>query len=388
MDATRLWAEIDLSAVAFNLRQVRSCTGADVDILCPVKADAYGHGAVEVSRELVRCGITMLGVANVSEGIELREAKIRTPILVLGATLPGEVPAAIRQHITLTVSPPDILPVIAAEAARQGRPTMVHLMVDTGMTRMGVETSKVAELARQVMQTPSVALEGLATHFPLTDDSDWDYSREQLSVLNDMLESLAREDIHPPIRHAANTSGTVLLDDSHLTMVRPGLSLYGMYSSAAVARRIEFRPVLCLKTQIVYLRDVTAGTPVGYGHSWTAPEDTRIATLAIGYADGYSRLYSNRADVIHRGRRAPVVGRVSMDCITVDLGREAEAAIGDTVTLIGREGDASITAEEMAEWRDSIPHEVTCSLGTRVKRIYVRNGANPPAGRAGRSVEV
>ena len=388
MDATRLWAEIDLSAVAFNIRQVRSCIGTGVDILAAVKADAYGHGAVEIARELVRRGVEMLGVANVGEGIELREVRIRTPILVLGATLPGEVPAAIRHRVTLTLSPPDILPVIAAEAARQGRPARVHLMVDTGMARMGVETSRVAELARQVMQTPGVTLEGLATHFPLADDEDMSFSKEQLAVLNDILESLAREDIHPPIRHAANTSGTVLLDDSHLTMVRPGLSLYGMYPSAAVARQLELHPALSLKTQIVYLRDVTAGTPVGYGHSWKAPEDTRIATLPIGYADGYSRLYSNRADVIHRGRRIPVVGRVSMDCITVDLGRDAEAAIGDTVTLIGREGDASITAEEMAERRGSIPHEVTCSLGARVKRIYVRSGTHPPAGRAERLVEM
>ncbi len=388
MDATRLWAEIDLSAVAFNLRQVRSCIGTGVDILAAVKADAYGHGAVEIARELVRCGVNMLGVASVSEGIELREAKISTPILVLGATLPGDVPAAIRHCVTLTLSPSDILPVIAAETTRQGRPAKVHLMVDTGMARIGVETSMTAELARRVQRTPGVTLEGLATHFPLADGEDLDYSKAQLVVLNDILESLAREDIHPPLRHAANTSGLVLLDDSHLTMVRPGLSLYGMYPSAAVARRLELRPALCLKTQIVYLRDVTAGTPVGYGHSWTAPNDTRIATLPGGYADGYSRLYSNRADVIHRGRRVPVVGRVSMDYITVDLGREAEAAIGDTVTLIGREGDASITAEEMAEWRGSIPHEVTCSLGARVKRIYVRSGTHPPAGRAGRLVEV
>jgi len=387
VDATRLWAEIDLSAVAFNLRQVHGCTRPGIDILGAVKADAYGHGAVEISRELVRCGVNMLGVASVSEGIELREAKISTPVLVLGATLPEEVPAAIRHRITLTLSPPDILPVIAAEAARQGRPTKVHLMVDTGMARVGVETSRAAELGGQVQRTPGVALEGLATHFPLADDADLGYSKEQLAVLNDILESLARSDIHPSIRHAANTSGTVLLEDSHLTMVRPGLSLYGMYPSAAVARRLELRPVLCLKTQIVYLRDVTAGTPVGYGHSWKAPEDTRIATLPVGYADGYCRLYSNCAEVIHRGRRVPVVGRVSMDYITVDLGREAEAAIGDTVTLIGREGDASITAEEMAEWRGSIPHEVTCSLGKRVKRIYVRSGTHPPAGRVERLVE-
>jgi alanine racemase len=374
VNPARVWAEIDLDALAHNLSQVRRRVGPDVGILGTVKADAYGHGAVEVSRELVRRGVQMLGVANVAEGIELREAGLRVPILVLGATMPEEVPDAVRCRITLTLSPPELLPVIASEVRRQDRSAKVHLMVDTGMARVGVELSRVLELAQQVRQTPGVELEGIATHFPLADGEDQSFSQSQLAAIAALLEELARLGMRPPLCHVANTSGLMLVDGSHHTLVRPGIGLYGMYPDASLAQRVDLRPVLSLKARIAYLRDVAAGTPVGYGHTWRAPVDTRLAALPIGYADGYNRLCSNRAFAIHRGRRVPVVGRVSMDYIVVDLGPGAGASIGETATLIGRDGEAAVTAEEMAGWRGTIPYEVTCALGARVQRIYVRNG--------------
>jgi alanine racemase len=371
---SRLWAEVDLDALAFNFEQVRRHVGAEVGVLATVKADAYGHGAVEVARELVRCGASMLGVANVAEGAELREAGVRGPILVLGATMPEEVPDAIEHGIRLTVSPADILPTIAAEARRRDRPGKVHLMVDTGMARAGVARAEAADLARRIRDTPGVELEGIATHFALADDDDPSHCVEQMAALGALLEELRAEGIEPPIRHAANTSGLWRVSDSHLTMVRPGIGLYGMYPADSLKAHVELRPVLSLRARIAYLRDVPAGTPVGYGHIWRAPTDTRLATLPIGYADGYCRAYSNCGWVLHRGRRVPVVGRVSMDYITVELGPGAAAAVGDTVTLIGRDGAAAISAEELAAWRGTIPYEVTCALGRRVQRVYVRDG--------------
>ena len=378
MNKERLWAEIDLDALAFNFQQVSAHVGRDVKILGTVKADAYGHGAVQVAHELTRLGASMLGVANVKEGLQLREAGVQSRILVLGATLPGEVRDAIENGITLTLSPPNILPVIAKHAVRQDRPAKVHIMLDTGMTRAGIDPDQAVALAQRVQKTPGIELEGVATHFPLADSSDHSFSFLQMSKFNVVLKDLARNGIEPPERHAANTSGMLTMPVSHLTMVRPGIALYGMAPDPSVEDKIERRPVLALKTRIAYVRDVKAGTGVGYGHTWAATQDTRLATLPIGYADGYDRAYSNCAFAIHRGRRVPVVGRVSMDYITVDLGPDIPAEIGDTVTLIGRESGEVITAEEMASWRGTIPYEVTCSLGLRVQRVYFRGQQEIP----------
>jgi len=373
---SRAWAEIDFEAIRHNLRQAQERVGPDAAVLCTVKADAYGHGAVPVSRCVVRQGAAMLGVSAAAEAVELREAGIDGDILILGAIEPAELAAVFDCRLTPTVSPPDILAPLTKEANRRGLHWPVHLMVDTGMTRAGVPPEHALELARRIAETDSLRLAGVATHFACADGEDQSVTRAQLEEFRRFLACLAQICPVPPLVHVANSSAIFCVPAACFNMVRQGISLYGMTPNPAVRACVELRPALTLKARVLYVRPVPTATPVGYDHTFQTSRPSVIATLGIGYDDGLPRSASNRAEVIIRGQRVPVVGRVSMDYTTVDVTGVPDVTVGDEAVLVGRQAGAAITAEELGEWTGRIPHEVTCALGRRVKRVYLNS--RPP----------
>jgi len=363
-----LWAEIDLDAILHNYRVIRRRIGPGVRLMAMVKSNAYGHGVGRVAGLLEEAGADCFGVANLDEALELRRAGIAVAVAITGPITEDEVEGAVANDVQITVSPPEVIDLIEEEARTQGVVAKLHLMVDTGMTRSGVPPEAAIELAARIKASDELDLVGVATHLPLAEDAA--ASREQLDDFDRLCRRLGELGLLGPIRHAANTVGIFNVPSSHYEMVRPGIGLYGMYPDDNLRGRVEFRPAMTVCTQIVYMRDVLPGTGIGYGHTHTTRTHTKIATLPIGYADGFQRSLSNRARVIVGGRYAPVVGNVSMDMLTVDVGHVPNACVGMPVTIIGSDGDARVSAEQHARDRGTIPYEVTCSIGKRVKRIY------------------
>ena len=365
----RLWAEIDLDAVLHNYRVIRQHTGQGVRLTAMVKSNAYGHGASRIARLLQEAGADYFGVANVDEATELRDAGVTKPIMMTGPITDCEIEEALDRDIDLTVSPPEVIGQIEEHARRRGKPARVHLLLDTGMTRSGLSSESAIEITARMKASRLFNVISVFTHFAKSEDAL--YSREQLKDFDRACRRLRDLGLLPPIRHAANTMGIFNVENSHYEMIRPGIGLYGMYPDATLRQKVKLLPAMTVRTQIVYVRDVPPGTGIGYGHTYKTYRQTRIATLPIGYADGFQRSLSNRGGVIVGGQYAPVVGNVSMDMLTVDVGHVPNARVGMTVTIIGSEGEAQITAEEHALHRGTIPYEVTCLIGKRVKRIYM-----------------
>ena len=369
--ACRTWATVDLSAVRHNVRLVRGIIGEGADVAAVVKANAYGHGAPQVARAALEAGARVLVVASAQEGMELREAGLDAPILIIGASLPEDAEAIVANGLAAVLSPPPLLEALGAEARRQGRRARVHLMLDLGMRRVGVSVDEARALCLRLAAMPELDLEGLASHFPCADAADTGPSEAAIAEFERFRAELEALGLRPRWLHLANSAGLLRLPGSHFSLVRAGIMLYGLAGAPLLAGLAPWLPVLEWRTRVVCLRAVPAGTAVGYGHTYVTPAPTLLATLPVGYYDGFVRAYSSNADVLVRGRRAAVVGRVSMDYITADVGHIPGVAVGDVATLIGSDGDEWIAAEELAERRGSIPYEVTCALGPRVRRIYV-----------------
>ncbi|HSN42859.1 MAG TPA: alanine racemase [Propionibacteriaceae bacterium] len=366
-------AVVDLAAIRANLAGVRERVG-DRAILAAVKANAYGHGAVEVSGMLERTGAAdWLGVATVPEGLELRAAGIRLPILKLSHAFADEIEPALRADLTLTVVDAETIDEVRAVTSRLGLTVPVHLKLDTGMRRIGSEPSEAVALARRIAEAANLTLDGLFTHLPISDTPEGDaFTRDQLA----RFVGVAREVTATvgPVRwvHASNSGGILAHSLEGLTMVRPGIMIYGYYPDPETPHTIPLRQALTLKSRVAYLKRINAGETVGYGRSWTAESDTWIATVPVGYADGYSRLNSNRGRMLIGGVSYPVAGRVCMDQTMLDLGpSEPTVVVGDEVVLLGCQGDACITTDEMADLMGTITYEVTCLLTPRVQRVYV-----------------
>lgn len=369
--ACRSWATVDLSVLAANVRLVRSLVGPRCGVGAVVKANAYGHGAVPVARAAVGAGASALVVANAHEGVELRQAGIRCPIIVIGASFAQDAEAVVAHDLGAVVSPPEFLEALAAAAARYQRPARAHLMLDLGMRRAGLGWDDAVEVARRLAETPWVDLEGVASHFPTADEIGSRYSEEVVARFAGFCAVVRGFGLKPRYVHLANSAGLLRFRAAHFNLVRAGIMLYGMAPSVELAGAAPWRPVLEWRTRVVCLREVAAGTPVGYGHTWRAERASRLATLPVGYYDGYLRAYSNNAEVLIQGQRAPVVGRVSMDYTVVDVTDVPGVEVGDVATLLGRDGGEAITAEELARRRGTIPYEVTCAIGPRVRRVYV-----------------
>ncbi len=364
-------ARVDLEAVRHNVGALASLTPAGTALMAVVKADAYGHGAVPVARAALEAGARWLGVALVEEALELRDAGIAAPILVLGPTPDEALDAALTRGVSLAVFTPDRIDAMARRARALGVEGRVHLKVDTGMGRVGATPEQAPALAEGVHRSPHLRLEGVFSHFATADEADLAFARRQLRTFLEVLRSVEARGIPPGIRHMANTAGILALPASHLDMVRAGIGIYGIYPSDEVARPVELRPALRWTTRIAFLKEVPAGTPLSYGRTHVTPGPRRIAVLPVGYADGYPRLLSNRGSVLVRGRRAPVVGRVCMDMTLADVTGVPGAREGDEVVLIGRQAGEEITADEVARLTGTIAYEVTCNVGRRVPREHV-----------------
>lgn len=382
----RVWAQVDLGGVRRNLAAIRRRLGPGQEMLVVVKADAYGHGAVEIARSAIASGAAFLGVGDSQEGLTLRAAGIREPILVLGALIPGEIEAILTHGITPCVHSEEKARLLAKVARSVDRPLAVHLKVDTGMGRLGVRPDRVGDLLDAIRSMPPLFADGLCTHIAATDPRDPQVD-EQLSRFSDLVGRYA--DGPTPIRwrHAANSLVLCSRRKVPFNLVRVGGAVYGVEPApgdGGVPLGVE--PVLSLHSQVVYLKDLPAGSRVGYAGSYVAPRPIRIAVLPVGYHDGYSFAYGNRAHVLVRGRRAPVRGRVSMDYTTVEVTDIPDVRVGDPVVLLGRQGDESVTIQDLASWRQTVPYEISCSLGPRVRILYtdgmaegVSGGSSPVA---------
>lgn len=362
------WAEVDLSAIEYNYKQVRKLVGKGIHIMAVVKANAYGHGTVEVSNVLERSGVDYLGVATTDEAVRLRDHGIECPILVLGSVLPSEVGVAVEKGITLTVCGEELLSAIRQETLRGGI-LKVHVKVDTGMGRIGVWHEDALGFVRKLSSEKGVTLEGIYTHFSSAGRDDF-FTAYQIEAFEKLLHELEKNWIKIPLRHAANSIATVDFRKAHLNLVRPGLIIYGMYPKHTFPRIVKLKPALELKTRVVFVKDTPPGRSISYGRTFITQRHTRIATLPIGYADGYGRKLSNKAEVLIRGHRARVVGKVTMDQTMIDVGDIKGVTVGDEVVLIGKQGKEEIRAENLARMAESIAYEVVCGISNRVPRVY------------------
>ncbi|MEK7331415.1 MAG: alanine racemase [Candidatus Eisenbacteria bacterium] len=367
------WVEVDLDRFAANLRAVRALGGPRRDLLLVVKADAYGHGAVEIAEAAAAEGVAQFGVATLHEGIQLRQAGSRLPIIVLSPLLPGEIAEAVAHQLDPTVCDLAFARGLSDAAVAAGRPQRIHVEVDTGMGRIGVREDDADDFIARVTALPGLRLASVFTHFPDADGEDLGFSRDQVRRFDELLERLARRGIRPPRVHAANSAGTVNLPESHYDWLRVGLLAYGHLPPRSRAHA-AVEPVMSFKSRLVQVRDLPAGVPVSYARSFVTSRPTRSGVVAVGYGHGYSWLLSNRGRMLVRGRRLPILGRVTMDLTMVDLTDVPEAAVGDEVVLFGEQGDASLPLEEVAAGSETLPYEIMCTIGKRVTRIYVSGG--------------
>ena len=364
-------AEIDLSALDHNCRQIRAFLPRDVRIMAAIKADAYEHGAVRCASRLYHNGVDAFGVALVEEGIQLRETGVSVPILVLSAMLGRQLPSALRHGLRPTVSELSFAREISHEAARRGVEAPIHVKVDTGMGRVGITHDQAVERIAEIAEVPGLILEGLYTHFATSDEADRSFANEQLRLFCRVTDGLAERGVRFRYRHAANSGATIDMPEAHFEMVRPGVLFYGMYPSPDVTRRLDLRQVMTIKTNVTLVKRLPAGHGISYGRTFVTQRESLIATLPLGYDDGFLRAYSNKAYVLIRGKRVPVVGRVCMDQTMIDVTDVPGVETGDEVVVYGRQGDEEITIEEAAALAGVIPYEVICLVGKRVPRVYV-----------------
>jgi len=371
------WAEVDLDAIAFNVRQFRAHIGAGVQLFCVVKGDGYGHGAIEVARTGLSAGADRLAVATVEEAAQLRAAGISAPILVMGPVLGSAIETAVQLDAEFAAFDQRQAQDAARTAARLGLCAGVHLKVDTGLGRLGAQTpDEAAGLARIIAASPSLRLVGTYTHMAVADWPDKTYTRQQYARFEAALAALSAAGIDPGLRHCANTAVAIEMPELRLDAVRVALGAIGLYPGdpARLRRSLELRPALALKSRVAYVKDMAAGAGISYGLTYVTPSARRIATVPIGYADGYRRAFGNRACALVRGGRAPVVGAVCMDQIMLDVSQTG-AATGDEVVLIGRQGAAEVSADELAQVAGTNNYEVVTCIGPRVTRVYLRDGA-------------
>jgi len=369
-----IWAEIDLAAISHNIKQLKSLLDPEVKMLTAVKANAYGHGMIAVAETALKCGADMLGVARYNEGISLRKSGITAPVLVFGYTSPDAVEDIINYNLTPTVFSSDTAQQFSSAAQKAGVKIKIHIKVDTGMGRIGLlqtSTTEPVEIER-IVRLPGLETEGLYTHFACADSADKSHANMQFKIFTDMIDRLSASGIEFPIRHAANSAAIIDMPETHLDMVRPGISLYGLKPSNEVdCKNISLKPAMTLKAKIGQIKEVPAGFAVSYGSTYITPAPTRIATVPVGYADGFSRALSSRGSMLICGQRAPVIGRVCMDLTMLDVGHIDNARSESEVVIIGSQGDEVITADEMAAMLNTINYEVVSCVMARVPRIYL-----------------
>jgi alanine racemase len=382
---TPLRAEIDLNAIAHNVRELRRITRPQARLMAVVKANGYGHGAVEVSRCALQNGASLLGVARIEEGIQIRKAGIAEPILVFGYTRPDRAGDLLQYDLTQSIHTAAAARELSEAAVSLAAKIKTHLKVDTGMGRLGllpqnfqshhpakIDTDTVAE-TMAIADLKGIELEGIFTHFASADSADKTYAEYQLELFLNYLRRLQKAGLKPPLTHAANSGAVIDMPRSHFDLVRPGISIYGLYPSDEVDRqRIPLKPAMALKSQIIQLKKVPAGFNVSYGSTYATRQPTTIATVPIGYADGLNRLLSSRGQMLVGGQRVPIAGRVCMDLTMLDVGNVKNVQMGDEVVVFGQQGNESLSVDEMATTLNTINYEIVTGISARVPRVYLK----------------
>ncbi len=377
-----VWAEIDLNALDGNIKGLKRLLAGRARFMAVVKADAYGHGAIETSKRAVAAGADALGVARIGEAVGLRHAGIDVPVLIFGKTRPCQAGRLIEHGLTQTVCSYGEAADLSARARAMGCRISVHVKIDTGMGRLGIVaggTGNPRELRTGVVEEictiyglEGLYCEGIYTHFAAADEADKSMTVNQLALFDGLLNRLEKRGVRFKMRHAANSAAVIDMPETHLDMVRAGLSIYGYYPSGFVRRdTVGLNPAMTLKSRIVHLKKVGPGFPVSYGATARTGKETVIATVAVGYADGFSRLLSSRGKMTVRGTHAPVIGRVCMDATMLDVGHIPDAAVGDAVTIFGKPGTGVLSADWLADQASTITYEVLTSVSSRVTRVYV-----------------
>lgn len=375
MGYKRLVAEIDLDAVDFNIKSIIKRVGGRAKIIGTVKADAYGHGAVEVSKVLEENGIDMFSVAMIDEGINLRNNGIKAPILVLGLTPPEYVKEAVEYDLIQTVSDYNTAEAISKAAKELSKKAVIHIKIDTGMGRIGFRPEKESfDEIENISKLENIEINGIFTHFCTSDEKDKTFTYTQKERFVYAVNELEKRGINIPLKHASASAGLMDFDDLFFNAVRPGIILYGYYPSDDVMKdRLPIKPVMSLKSYVMYIKDIENGDTIGYGRTYMANEKRTIATIPAGYADGYNRLLSNKGCVLVNGKRAQLKGRICMDQCMADI-TGINAKQWEEVVLMGKQGNEEITADEIANEIGTISYEVLCMVSKRVPRVYIKNG--------------
>ena len=364
------YCAVDLDALRWNFRRIRERVGPTVKVLSMVKANAYGHGAPAVASTLAAEGSDAFGVATLEEGVELRQSGIDEPIVILAGAYPQQLDQFVTHRLTPVVHDLESLRELETAVHSRGTTIHVHLKIDTGMGRIGLLSAEVDSWLPALKKLKALKLEGVFSHFSHAESVKGDYTQKQLEIFRSVVKRLRDEGIAPVLTHLANSAATITLPSAYFDMVRPGLMLYGIYPAPEMADQISLKPVLSWKTHILQLKKVPAGASISYGQTFVTKRESLIATLPVGYADGYPRLLSNRAEVVVRGKRAAIAGRVCMDLTMIDVTDIGGVNQGDEVVLLGRQAGAEISADEMAAWSNTISYEILTSIGARVPRIH------------------
>ena len=370
------WVEINLDAIANNVKNIKKLIGKKKELMAVVKGNAYGCDILEVSSLVLNNGATRLAVARLEEGIFLRKAGITVPILILGLTLKQQAELLVSYNITPTVCEYEMIEKLSESAIKEDKVVKVHLKVDTGMGRIGIFSYDVLRFIKRIRALKNVEIEGIFTHFSVADEKDKTYTEKQFRKFMGVLTALEKEGIRIPIKHIGNSATLLDLPRMWLDLIRPGISIYGLYPSTEVQKTVRLIPAHSFKTRIVFLKDLSMGESVGYGRTYTTNQRrTKVASLPLGYADGYNRLLSNQGEVLVRGRRFPVIGRVCMDQCVIDVTNLPQVEIGDEVVLWGRQGKEEINIEEIADKIGTINYEIVHMPDKkRVPKLFIKNG--------------
>ncbi len=386
MDSQLVWAEVDLKAIASNVRELRRITSPDARLMAVVKANAYGHGLIEVTRQVIHSGAEVLGVARASEGAQLRKAGFDAPVLVFSYTPPAMAKKLVEFDLTQTVCSHETASALSSAARSLGKKINVHIKVDTGMGRLGLLpdrlrlfnsdkdiTKNAVREVESIARLSGLELEGIFTHFATAGSPDKSFAKNQFELFTDFLNQLRIAGIDIPVKHAANSAAIIEMPETHLDMVRAGISIYGLYPSNEIDKsRVTLKPAMELKTRVVHLKRVPAGFKISYGITYETKKPTTIATVSVGYADGFNRLFSSRGCMLVCGHRVPVVGRVCMDLTMLDVGNISGVELEEEAVIFGKQGNSSITVDEIASNLNTINYEVVSTITDRVPRLYLR----------------
>lgn len=375
---SRAYARIDLDAVAYNMEQMKQSLKPQTKMMAVIKADGYGHGAVPIAEMLeTKDYLWGFAVATLDEAVVLRTEGIKKPILVLGCVFPDQYLEMLRHDIRMNIYTEEMAEAISRMAAGEGLCAHMHIKLDTGMGRLGFDMSDSSvEAITRISQLPNVEMEGIFTHFAKADETDKTFTEKQLREFSGMTERLAENGVRFAYEHCANSAAIIDITEANFDLVRAGISTYGLYPSEEVNKEnVKLKPAMALKSHVAFVKEIHEGTPISYGGTFVSEKKMRIATIPVGYADGYPRSLSNKGWVLIRGKKAPIVGRICMDQFMVDVTGIDGVSFGDTVTLIGRDGNETITVEELGELSGRFNYEFVCDLGKRIPRVYVKNGS-------------